>query len=337
MIDKNTKIEQLIYTAGGTHESGKDSGNFGVWSCSDGLKDLYLQRDLINFAQIVREGNKENYNTKYRNIKQLKSSAKPNLFGKYKEKDYEYIRQVVSNKIDIFEQSTEQSLKFACDYDADFRDNPENAPYRIGATTLLDGRLVVCRINWINRIFSDRDTRTGNFFQHFYVFPKGTKIEDIDISKLNFKLGLEKKYWGTNAEVAPETIPTQTYEEITRGVDPYEDLFNMAVEFMELKKQISVAEDEEDFDLSDQLEAKQKSIKKQIKQNVQTLDLDILIERFSKRTQELKESIIKEAEAKGNKSARISGVHLKDPRYKAAEKIVISAKSCKEKNKGFEL
>jgi len=336
MINKTTEIEQLIYTAGGTHQIGKDSGNFGVWSASKGLKDIYIQSDLNDFAKIVRNADKNNYNTKYRNEKRLKANAKPNIFGKYREKDFEYVREISSNKIEILEESTDQNLKNACDYNSDFRNNPENAPYRIGSTTLLDGRLVICRICWVNKIFSDADTRSGNFFEHFYVFPKGIKLEDIDISKIDFQMTLEKKYWGKNAEVAPSTLPTRTYEEIQK-TDNIQTLYNLTVESIELYNQIQKFEDNENFKKADELEVNLKEIKQKIKQIASTLNMDDLIDKYTKFQEEIKETIIKEAEAKGISSARISGVWFKDPRYKAAAKIVKSAIATKEKNNAFNI
>ena len=334
MLDKNASIEQLIYTAGGTHEAGKDSGNFGVWSASENLSDIYIQNELIRFANIVRDADKENYNTKYVNVRRLKAGAKPNLFGKYKEKDYEYVRNVSRNKIEIINQSTEQPLKFACDYNDDFRNNPEKAPYRIGAMQLSDNRLVICRINYINRIYSDRDTRTGNFFEHFYIFPKGTQIEDIDISKIDFKLGLEKKYWGATAEVAPEFLPELTYEEIQKTAsNPLDVLYDLTVEYLNINNKIKELEDAEKFDLADKLFENSKHLQEKIKQQSSSLDMDEIITYFTKKQNILKEQIIKDAESKGKSSARLSGVWLKDTRFKATSKIINSAMENKEKNK----
>ena len=224
MIKPDDRIEQWIYTGGGTHVAGRDNGNFQVWSASVGLTDREISDEIRKIMSTIANGNTSEYEERhsYVTTDQLREGAKPHgLFKKkYDEDDYVKIKNITRNKITIINETGRGRLTDIAGRGVDFRMNPEQAPYRIAATKLLDGRLMVGRVGAITRIYSDVDSRDGNIFQHVFVFPKGTELSDIDISKLDFKYGLERKYWGTNAEVAPKNLPTTSLGEMYRRKAP---------------------------------------------------------------------------------------------------------------------
>ena len=215
MLDKNAVIEQFIYTAGGTKSNGQDKGGaFDVWAQSKGLS-----KELVSEAhEIMRNcaiGDPKYYEEKIAPpYDRLKSDAKPlGIFerkgdvkqnakdGKYyKSSDFERVEgQVTQKPTTILEESCTGKLAYAStgkDDDfkngyVDHRNNPENAQYRIVAKELSDGRLLVSRITSVNTVYSTLDMRSGNNFEHALIFPAGTKASDINVAKLNFKIGLE--------------------------------------------------------------------------------------------------------------------------------------------------
>ena len=205
MLNNDAKIEQLIYTAGG-RSIGKSQGSadFDIWSLSDGLKNDQFLITINECTADLTFDNKYKFGEISTTIQVLKPGAKPSgLFRKtYKNSDYE--NQIKSHRsaITILKQSKEGKLRI--DYDDDFRANPKDAPYRIGAVTLGDGRLVITRTAGINRVYSEKDTRTGNYFAHSLIFPKGTTIDDSDLNDLDWKYGLEENYWkGPFCDEAP--------------------------------------------------------------------------------------------------------------------------------------
>lgn len=227
MLDNNAEIEQMIYTTGGNGKFMQGPSDFGLWGHTKGI-DWESQRveiqsifSLIHKGENIKRDSKtkkvvdSSYWPETRRIKELKKDAKLGLFKKnYKDSDYEYKSVVTRNQLHILEQSKDGSLT-GVDF-GDYRENPQEAPHRIVYTKLTDGRLMVTRTSGINKVYSkvnevdgSFDDRNGNYFAHSYIFPVGTEITDIDISKLQWKYGLESKYWKGN-EKAPEFLETTT-------------------------------------------------------------------------------------------------------------------------------
>ena len=207
MIDRNAEIEQMIYTAGGRTKLHGNNGSFGVWSKTKGLESFDLQNAISEITNVLKSGVESDYARQTIRKKVLKEGATPSgLFKKsYKDSDYEEQSVVKREAITILQQSKTGALRG--DYE-DFRATPEKAPFRIGATKLSDGRLLVVRIGQINRVYSEVDNRTGNFFAHSLVFPQGTEIEDINLDSIDWQYGLEDKYWKGEGVMAPEYLET---------------------------------------------------------------------------------------------------------------------------------
>ena len=195
------EFEQFVYTAGGTKVKGRMNNDFGVLSMTEGL-DIYSQREIQSIMRVILDGDTREYGTSYRTDRVLKEGAVPKgLFNKkYRDEDYEYVKTVTRNEVKVLKQTHESNLLRVEGYSPpDYRQNPEKAPYRLAASTLLDGRVVVMRIGAINKIYGS-DLRNGNFFTHAFVFPKGTDISKINIDELPFRFGLTPKEWGMDGE-----------------------------------------------------------------------------------------------------------------------------------------
>ncbi len=214
MIDRNAEIQQMIYTAGGRTKLHGNNGSFGVWSKTKGLESFDLQNAISEITNILKSGVESDYARQTIRKKVLKEGAAPSgLFKKsYKDSDYEEQSVVKREAITILQQSKTGALRG--DYE-DYRATPEKAPFRIGATKLPDGRLLVVRIGQINRVYSEVDNRTGNFFAHSLVFPQGTEIEDINLDSIDWQYGLQDKYWKGEGVMAPEYLETTSLNKLS--------------------------------------------------------------------------------------------------------------------------
>lgn len=207
MIDRNAEIQQMIYTAGGRTKLHGNNGSFGVWSKTKGLEGFDVQKVIREITQVLRDGVESNYARQTIKKRVLREGATPSgLFKKtYKDSDYEERTVVLRETITVLQQSKTGAMRG--DYE-DYRGTPEKAPFRIGATKLADGRLLVVRIGQINIVYSELDNRSGNYFAHSLLFPAGTEIEDIDLNSLDWQYGLEEKYWKGEGVMAPEFLET---------------------------------------------------------------------------------------------------------------------------------
>lgn len=202
MAGEDLKFEQFVYTAGGTKVKGVSNANFGVLSTTSGLNDNDRE-EIRSIMQVVLRGEESSYKTDYRYVKVLKPGAVPKgLFNKkYRDQDYENVKHVVRNEIKVLGQTYNGDLVREQGHTPpDYRENPEKAPYRLATTTLQDGRVLVMRIGGVNRVYSERDTRNGNYFTHAFVFPRGTDLSRINVDKLPFRFGLTNNEWGKNGE-----------------------------------------------------------------------------------------------------------------------------------------
>lgn len=224
MLNSHTPIEQFIYTACGKNAR----GDFSIWSASNkDLKQTSYNKKILDILKVVYDGNivlekdsfgkpiKRTFDKQIFSSKELKPNAKPSgLFRKtYKDSDFQIVERVDRDEIHVVQESGSDGLKKQIGY-SDFRGKEENSPYRIAWTKLDDGRLLLCRTSAIGSVYSQLDQRMGNLFYHAYIFPAGTEITDIDLSKIEFKKGLDEKYWSKNPEPAPEYLPAPTINDL---------------------------------------------------------------------------------------------------------------------------
>ena len=221
MLDKNAKVEQFIYTAGGKRGA---NGSFDFWSMSPGLSKPELtsgfegsmfslsQRMLNENVRVSTSPDVFYYDQRDSSSRVLKAGAVPHgLFKKYRDEDYETVVEVVRPKITVLQESTKNGLRKEA-YGKDFRAEPDNAPRRIAWCKTLDGRLMVVSTTAIGGVFSEVDARGGNYVTHAFIFSKGTEIEDVDVSKLPFVTVIDKKYW--SEQLTPDALPSLTVEEL---------------------------------------------------------------------------------------------------------------------------
>lgn len=175
------KVEQYIYTAGGINSKNlADDGRFHVLAQSEGIDNS----EITAFGRLAWAA----YNNRYENI-----------LG--------FINW------EVIDESKPGPLEAQIGLDGDFRNNPQDAPYRIMKGELADGRVVVTRIAAIGRIYSEVDLRQGNVFEHTYIFANKEDAELFINSGMRFIEGLEQQYFtderdiGRFPEVYPENLP----------------------------------------------------------------------------------------------------------------------------------
>ncbi len=187
-------VEQYMYTGGGyTRWRAGRVGDFGHWAMSQGIE--FFRESM---KEIITRASKGQYKENWGEVKRLKPGAKANRKGEYKEKYYEKVREITQPAIKVLEGVQEGWIPTQKDVELekDYRHDPSKAPYRIIASQLADGTLIVARLTGVNKYYGvgfdgSRDYRDGNYFAHAYIFPAGTKLEDIPVSQLPFKMGLD--------------------------------------------------------------------------------------------------------------------------------------------------
>lgn len=98
--------------------------------------------------------------------------------------------KLTRNEIYILDESTTEPLS-RTEEKYDYRSEPDKAPYRVAATEMMDGRVMVVRRTWINKPYASTDEKTyGYYFDHILMFPQGTKISDINAKKIPFAIGI---------------------------------------------------------------------------------------------------------------------------------------------------
>lgn len=211
---ENIKVEQFINT---TNPS--QGGSFGTWSKSAGFDretEFLINGGGLSGAGIISNLIRGNYEEKSIGERVLKPNAKPNIFGKFREKDYEYKDKVIRGKIEVVAESNGEPLSLQGDY----RNSPEQAPFRIGKTKLGDGRVVVVRVSAIGTVYHNIDTRNGNYFCHGLVFPAGITPTNEQIMQIDFQKGLPPYEWSKENfkinPLLPSAVPTkQKAKEVT--------------------------------------------------------------------------------------------------------------------------
>lgn len=206
-------IAQWMYTAG---DAIKDS-SFAVYSKSNSINGD-LSKVIFSLACKMLDGK---YEEEYYTQKVLKEGAKPGLFKRYKDTDYEDKRILSKPKIEIisYSKTKDGEMRKLVDYEDDFRADPSKAPYRVGYSTLENGDIVVLSIHYVNKVYSNMDTRNGNFFVHAYVIPKEHAAEfEQNAQKIHFKAGinlkLNQKSAIVEAEARPVSLPEVSFQEI---------------------------------------------------------------------------------------------------------------------------
>ena len=219
MLDMHAPIEQLIFTGGGSTKENKNNSEYGVWAASLGLEE-YIKRDI---RSICAESARGRYDPQYTSRKTVTATEGNKLEENVVEAD-----RLMHHKIHILESnqcSKTGDISLSHKLYADFRDEPEKAPYRIGVTVLADGRLLVFKTLAINRMYAEGNYSCGNVFSHAFLFPKGTTLDDININNLPFKNGLKMSEWGTNGTPC-DTL--KTLSKVSLGqVDTLKDLMSL--------------------------------------------------------------------------------------------------------------
>lgn len=171
---KVIKAEQCIYTCCGN--------TYSYWAETDQLAGKGVDRAHESMDKALTNG-KEHVSPDYlAEQSELRDSD-----------GYDVSFKVLRNKIQILGESSTEKLSDT-DHGADFRSEPDKAPYRIAAMELLDGRLMVVRRTWINKPYASTDEAAyGKYFDHVVVFPQGTKASDLDVEKIPFIKGFNPK------------------------------------------------------------------------------------------------------------------------------------------------
>ncbi len=205
-------IEQYTYTTDPFR-----NGSFGVFAQSEGLSRVEISalNEIISHCYSCMPGA---FDAETRTFEETKPSESRSVFSRlFKKTETVRVEKVVKNPVDIVAESHSGNLRSAISSDADFRANPEKAPFRIIRTKLTDGRTLVCRMAAIGRVYSDLDTRQGNIFYHAMVVPAGIELTDKEIANIPFNLGLDKKLLTPNATNPSRVMPLLSMAEITRA------------------------------------------------------------------------------------------------------------------------
>lgn len=231
MFNKDTPIQQLIYTAGGSKKNNPSNSNFGTYSVSKEIANQ--KKEIEEKISVILYAKPEAFKTQYAIRQVLKEGAKPHglFIKKYYDSDYETVKTLTSHPIHILEGVKEGDLRLSQqERSRDYRGHPELAPYRIAATKLLDGKLMIVKVTAVNRVYSTLDQRTGNYFAHAFIFPKGVELSDININELVFRNGLEKHEWGENGISAPDYLPATSINEMHSQKQKETETENLSLE-----------------------------------------------------------------------------------------------------------
>ena len=99
--------------------------------------------------------------------KQLRKGAKPNLFGKYRDSDYEHVFEEIGPTFRVVDQTDGQTVsERAEDYTHDDRANLDQAAFRTAVSSLSDGRQLIARWNNIGKDYSGRFGNLSFLFVH---------------------------------------------------------------------------------------------------------------------------------------------------------------------------
>ncbi len=207
-------IAQWMYTAG----DAMDNTSFDVYSKSNSINGD-VSNVIFSLANRMLKGD---YEEKYYTQKVLKEGAKPSkILKRYKDTDYEDKRILLNSKIEIisYSKTKDGEMRKLVGYEDDFRADPSKAPYRVGYSTLENGDIVVLSIHYVNKVYSNMDTRNGNYFVHAYVIPKEHASEfKQNAKKIHFKAGinlkLNQKSAIVEAEKKPSSLPEVSFQEI---------------------------------------------------------------------------------------------------------------------------
>lgn len=192
MENDTNQIEQLIYTTNPLNASAFES--FASYEKNKLLDNEILE--LLNCA--VKPGVYDKNTKQYANFQEnirsenVKVGEKRGLFGK---KDItKNVTYIYKNKIELIQESNSGDIR-PNDKTVDFRDCPENAPFKIIKGKLRDGRIVIGRVAYIGQVYASAngDQRNGNVFNQAFILPKGVDLTDEEIKQINFQYGLDYK------------------------------------------------------------------------------------------------------------------------------------------------
>lgn len=221
MVDN--KVEQVVYTT-----NPKRGGSFDFISKSKGItKDI--ERVIHEAFYKAFKGDESKYEEHVFYETHLKPGAKKNLFGKYKDSDYTHEKKVLRGEIKVIEESEKGALNKG--RVVDYRFNPEKAPYRIVKCSLPSGEVFISRVAYIGTVYSDVDSRQGNYIAHTFILPKGVDLTNDQIVSLPFVIGLDKKYQHAGGEVFPRELEQLDYARLA-GKDDMKKRFEKIIKLM---------------------------------------------------------------------------------------------------------
>ena len=205
-------IEQYIYTTDPFR-----NGSFGIFAQSEGLSkvEISAMNEIVSHCYSCMPGA---FDVESRTFEETRPVQGGSVFSRlFKKTETIRVQKVIKNQVDIVAESHSGNLRSTLSNNADFRANPEKAPFRIIRTKLTDGRTLVCRMAAIGRVYSELDTRQGNLFFHAMVVPAGIELTDKEIANIPFKLGLDKKLLAPNATNPSRVMPLLSMAEITKA------------------------------------------------------------------------------------------------------------------------
>ena len=248
-----TKIEHFINTTNPMQNSSFQSFT------SYGKNDELNSEILHIFQCTLNPGDYDKTTKQYEKLKQemrnewKKVGEKRGIFGKVKD-EMGWVPYVFKNEIKIIQESNSGKVK-PDDYDADFRDCQEKAPYKIVKTKLRDGRVLVARAAYIGKVYGDGvDVRTGNIFQEAFILPEGMDLTDEQIKQLKFQISLDyKAILAGKIAMIPKNLPKLDEK----------DILNRQLTKKDFKQVFSVAEKILEFQNEEELLRKKIVLSKQ--------------------------------------------------------------------------
>lgn len=234
-----TKIEHFINTTNPMQNSSFQSfTSYG--------KNYELNSEILHIFQCtLNPGDYDKTTKQYEQLKQemrnewKKVGEKRGIFGKVKD-EMGWVPYVFKNEIKIIQESNSGNVKPG-DYNVDFRDCPEKAPYKIVKTKLRDGRVLVARAAYIGKVYGENDDRVGNIFEEAFILPEGMDLTDEQIKQLKFQKGLDyKAVMAGKIAMIPKDLPKLDEKDILNRQltkNDFKQVFSVAEKILEFQNE----------------------------------------------------------------------------------------------------